>query len=404
MPRLAGAFFFGHAGGVSPPEPAAAHACTLDGHRARWLPDGDATFAAMLELVAAARVSIALESYIVRPGEPAASLVRELLAARARGVRVRVLYDAFGCEGLPDDVFGPLAAAGAEVRAFSPARRLRLAFRNHRKLLVCDERRAIVGGHNIGPEYTGDGITHGWRDLALLIEGPIGAELALTFDAMFALAPMNPGAIREFRAGVRARGRRESAGPVRLLTTGPGWPAGELSRALRFDLHSARQVRCMAGYFLPPTRMRRALQRCAARGGAVQLLLAGRSDVPIARYAAEHLYGGLLAGGAQIYEYQPQILHAKFIVMDDTVYIGSCNLDRRSLNINYELLLRLEWPQLAALGRDLFGQSLIHSRPVVATSWQSGRHWWERLRSQAAYWLLSRVDPLLARRGLRSLS
>src|ERR1700741_3160736 len=131
MPRLSGAFFFGPAAGVDSANPAY---CSLDGHRARWLPDGDATFAAMLELVAAARESICLESYIVRPGEPAESLLRELLAARARGVHVRVLYDAFGCEGLPDSVFGPLADAGADVRAFSPARRLRLAFRDHRKL------------------------------------------------------------------------------------------------------------------------------------------------------------------------------------------------------------------------------------------------------------------------------
>jgi cardiolipin synthase len=378
--------------------------CFLNGHRARWLPDGDSTFAAMLELLASARESICLESYIVRPGEPADSLRRELLAARARGVHVRVLYDAFGSEGLPDTVFGPLAAAGGEVRVFSPAPRLRLAFRDHRKLLVCDDVRAIVGGHNIAPEYAGDGVTRGWRDLALQIDGPIGAELAATFHAMFALAPMNGTAIRDFRARVRLRKRKESAGTVRLLTSGPGWPAGELSRALRFDLHSARDVRCMAGYFLPPSRIRRALHRCADRGGAVQLLLAGRSDVPIARYAAEYLYGGLLAGGARIYEYQPQILHAKLILMDDTVYVGSCNLDRRSLSINYELLLRLEWPELAALGRGLFQDSLVHSRAVSATTWHNGRRWWERLRSQAAYWLLARVDPLLARRGLRSLS
>jgi cardiolipin synthase A/B len=376
--------------------------CVLDGHRARWLPDGDATFAAMLELVSSARRSVCLESYIVRPGEPAASLLRALLGARARGVQVRLLYDAFGSEGLPEGFFAALEAAGGEVRAFSPARRLRLAFRDHRKLLVCDGTRAIVGGNNIAPEYTGDGVTHGWRDLALQIEGPIGAELVASFEAMFALAPVNRAAIRDFRAAVRSR--VHTAGSVRLLTGGPGWPAGEISRALRFDLRSARAVQCMAGYFLPPSRIRRALHRCASGGGSVQLLLAGRSDVPVARYAAEHLYGVMLAGGARIYEYQPQILHAKLIIMDDTVYVGSCNLDRRSLNINYELLLRLEWPELAALGRGLFADSLAHSRAVTEAEWRAGRRWWERLRSRAAYWLLARVDPLLARRRLRSLS
>ncbi len=378
--------------------------CTFAGHRARWLPNGVTTFAAMAALVAAATQTICLEFYMVKPGEPALSLLAALLVARARGVRVRVLYDAFGSEGLPPDFFTPLQAAGGEVRVFSPARRLRLAFRDHRKLLVCDAQRAIVGGHNIGPEYAGDGVTQGWFDVALQIAGPVAAALAGSFEAMYALAPMNPSAIREFRSAVHAqRALHHPEGPVQLLTSGPGWRAGLLSRVLRHDVQQALDVRCMAGYFLPPTRMRRALRRCAASGGQVLLLLAGQSDVPVARYAAEHLYGTMLAGGARLYEYQPQVLHAKLFIVDDTVYVGSCNLDRRSLNVNYELLLRLEWPELAARARTLFAGALGHSREVPADSWRRRRQWWEWLRARAAYWLLTRIDPLLARRPLRSL-
>ena len=384
----------------APATPADPPDCVLAGHHAHWLSDGDATFAAMGALIAGALESVCLESYLVRPGQPAETLLAALLDARRRGVQVRVSYDAFGSEGLPAAFFAPLQAAGGEVQVFSPARRLRLAFRNHRKLLVCDARRAIVGGHNIGPEYTGDGVRRGWRDLALQIEGPIAATLAASFAAMYTLAPLNAAAIREFRRAVRAH--PSTSGPVRLLTSGPGWPHGVLSRTLRLDLKGARAVRCMAGYFLPPSRIRRALHRCAAAGGLVQLLLAGKSDVPVARYAAEHLYGAMLSGGAQLYEYQPQVLHAKLILMDDTVYVGSCNLDRRSLNVNYELLLRLEWPELAASGRALFADALEHSRAVPAGQWRARRRWWERLRSRAAYWLLTRIDPLLARRRLRS--
>jgi len=270
-----------------------------------------------------------------------------------------------------------------------------------------DARRALVGGINIGPEYQGDGVTRGWFDLALQIEGPIAAGMAASFASMFALAPMNSDALRAFRRRRRtalalAEGRSAPA-DVRLLQSGPGWPAGRLSRALRADLAQAREVRCIAGYFLPPARIRRALRRCVRSGGVVQMLLAGRSDVPVARYAAEHLYSRMLAGGAQLFEYQPQILHAKLIILDDTVYVGSCNLDRRSLSINFELLLRLEWPELAAQARELFAAALAHSVAVPAAAWRSRRHWWERWRSRAAYWLLTRIDPLLARRRLRTL-
>lgn len=380
--------------------PAELSVCARAGHRARWLPDGDTAFAAMLALIAKASEAVCLETYMVRPGEPAVSLRAGLLAARARGVRVRVLYDAFGSEGLPATFFTALEEAGGEVRVFSPARRLRLAFRDHRKLLVCDARWAIVGGQNIAPEYTGDGVNRGWRDVALEIEGPIGASLALSFEAMYALAPISGHGIRKFRAAVRALPL--PAGAVRLLSSGPGWRTG-LSSTLRRDLRRARSVRCMAAYFLPPSRIRRALHRCAARGGHVQLLLAGKSDVAVARYAAEHLYSTMMENGAELYEYQPQVLHAKFLLMDDIVYVGSCNLDRRSLDINFELLLRLDWPELAAQGRALFEEALAFSRAVPAERWDQRRRWWERLRSSLAYWLLTRIDPLLARRPLRSL-
>ena len=380
--------------------------CVLDDHRARWLPDGDRAFAAMRTLIDGAQESIALESYMVRPGEPAATLLAALLRARQRRVRVQVLYDAFGSEGLPEDFFAALIAAGGEVRVFSPARRLRLAFRDHRKLLVADGLRAggaavaITGGFNLGPEYAGDGITRGWFDLALRIEGPVARAMAATFAAMFTLAALNGPAIGAFRGKVRLLPR--AAGAVRLLTTGPGWPVGHLARQLRVDLANARNVQCMAAYFLPPMRIRRALRRCVERGGEVQMLLAGQTDVPVARYAAEHLYARMLAAGAQLFEYQPQILHAKLIIIDATVYVGSCNLDRRSLSINYELLLRLEWPELAAQARALFAATLAHSR-AVPPAWPERRRWWEGARSRVAYWLLTRVDPLLARRRLRPL-
>jgi cardiolipin synthase len=376
--------------------------CALGEHRAGWLPDGDHAFGAMSALIDGARESVCLESYLVRAGEPASSLLAALLRARARRVRVRLLYDAFGSEGLEPEFFQPLIAAGGELRVFSPARRLRLAFRDHRKLLVCDERRAIVGGINIGPEYLGDGVHRGWCDLALRIEGPIARSLAASFAAMYALAPMTAGAIREFRRVARTL-HPAAASNVSLLHGGPGWPAGVLGRALRGDVAQAREVLCMAAYFLPPRSMRRALRRVAGAGGSVRLLLAGRSDVPVARYAGEHLYARMLAGGARIHEYQPQVLHGKLFIMDQTVYIGSCNLDRRSLNINYELLLRLHWPQLAGQGRELFARSMVHSREVTAAGWRKRRYWWERLRSRAAYWLLTKIDPFLARRPLRSL-
>lgn len=369
-------------------------------HRARWLRDGVTAINCLLDAIREAQQSVCFECYIIRPDGPGEALRSTLLAAAQRGVQVRVLHDAFGCEGLPADFFNELLAAGGEVRCFSPSRSLRAAMRDHRKLLVCDGRVGIVGGFNIGPEYYGDGINEGWFDLGLQIEGPVVAEMQRGFEAMSALAPLTPRALQNFRR--RVAGREPPLSDVMLLQRGLGWPRGRLRGALHRDLRQGRDVHCVAAYFLPGSRIRRELANCHRRGGSVQLLLAGLSDVPISKFASEHLYSRLLRAGVEVWEYQPQILHAKLLIIDDLVYVGSCNLDRRGLYINYELLLRLQWPALAAQGRQLFAAALVHSQRCELRQWRQ-RSWWQRWRSVCSYWLVSRLDPLIARRGMRSL-
>ena len=114
----------------------------------------------------------------------------------------------------------------------------------------------------------------------------------------------------------------------------------------------------MVAYFLPSWRLRRDLMRVVRRGGRVQLILAGQSDVQLSKLAAQSLYRRLLRAGVEIYEYQPQILHAKLFMVDDAVYTGSSNLDTRSLQINYELMIRFDgWRNGGAGARDFCGHA-----------------------------------------------
>jgi cardiolipin synthase len=346
----------------------------------------------------------------MREAGPAKRLVAALLRARARGVRVRVLVDAFGCEDLHQPLVMSLREAGARVAVFNPKRLLRLSFRNHRKLLVADST-AIVGGFNIGPEYAGDGVTRGWCDTGAVIHGPIAATLAQSFDAMFTLAPFNVRRIRRFRrqvlrlAAASAHLRPPAGqGPVEMLISGPAIPRRLLHRALFHDLRVAGDVAIASAYFLPTAGIRRMLYSIAQGAGRVRILLAGNTDVPLARHAAERFYPRLFSRGIMVHEYQPQILHAKLVIMDDVVHVGSFNLDRRSLQINYELLLRLQWPELAADARQWFEQALQHAPRVEPAPWSAARNIWRRLRSQIAYFVLARIDPLLARRRFRAIS
>src|SRR5207245_8310130 len=114
-------------------------------------------------------------------------------------------------------------------------------------------------------------------------------------------------------------------------------------------------------------------------------------------------YRRLLREGVEIYEYQPQILHAKLIIIDEVVYAGSANLDQRSLNINYELMIRFDSQQVAGQAREIFAANLGHCRRVTVKEWRKSRSLWRRLKQRWAYFLLARVDPYVARRQWRGL-
>ena len=184
---------------------------------------------------------------------------------------------------------------------------------------------------------------------------------------------------------------------------GPGRGFSTLRRALRNDLRTARRVQIIAAYFLPTWKLRRALQLAARRGGQVQIILPAKSDVPMALYASRRFYRTLLAAGVEIYEYQPQILHAKLILVDDIAYVGSANLDTRSLHINYELSLRLKNEKVAEGGRQLFAENLAHCKRIGPAEWRASRTFWNTLKERWAYFILARMDLYLARRQLAGL-
>ena len=305
----------------------------------QWLRAGDEIFPAMLAAIDAAGQSVCLEVYTFEDGPLGRRFLEALVRARARDVRVRVLVDAIGSIMLSNHFWDPLRQAGGEIRVFNVIGLRRVTIRNHRKLLVCDERVAVVGGFNISPAYEGDGVKSGWCDVGLRIEDPpLAKQLASSFDEMFERADFRH---KRFMRWRKFGAKKAVTLPVeQILFSGPGRGRSPFKQSLRQDLMQARDVRIVVAYFLPTWRLRRALVRVARQGGRVQLILAGKSDVPLAQLAAQSLYRRLLRSGVEIYEYQPQILHAKLIIVDGIVYTGSSNLDVRSLRINYELMIR----------------------------------------------------------------
>lgn len=353
----------------------------------------------MLQAIELATRTVCLEMYIFEPEGPGQDFLVALVDAAQRGVRVQVLLDALGSPGATPDFWHALRAAGGEVRHFHPGMSRRMLVRDHRKVLVCDDRIAFVVGFNIAPEYDGDGVESGWRDGGLELAGPVVASLAALFDEQWenALAP-SPRLVRFRRrspANVRTFGEH-----LQILPVVPGRGESCLTRALFQDLATAREVVLVTPYFLPPTKLRRAIRRVRRKGGRVQIILPAQSDVPLARLAARRLYAGLLRARLEIAEYQPRILHAKILLIDDVVYVGSSNLDQRSLHLNYELMLRVTQPDLVRRVRAEVQDLLAHSRAVDRRAWAASRSWWDRAREFFAFSLLYRIDPWVTLRAM----
>ena len=253
-----------------------------------WLCTGDEIFPAMMAAIDATKESVCLEIYVFTASPVGVRFREAAVRACKRGVKVRVLVDAVGSYFLPAKFWDSLRSAGGEVRQFNPVTLKRLIIRNHRKLLVCDGRVAFVGGFNIATEYEGDGVKSGWCDVGLKIEGALVAQLALSFDEMFARAEFRH---KRFTLLRKSDAKKVVALPKeQLLFSGPGRGRNPFKRALHQDLKRAKNVQMIIAYFLPTWRLRRELKRVARHGGKVQLILAGKSDVLLSMLAAQGLY------------------------------------------------------------------------------------------------------------------
>ena len=338
----------------------------VPGNRVDLLIDGPDTYRAMLESIAQASLWVHFENYIIR-SDAAGWRFAELLARRAReGIHVRVLYDWFGSSGTSRGYWRYLRDAGVEVRAFHRPQLVDIVSnlsRNHRKLVVADGSRAILGGLCIGCEWTGESHTGGqpWRDTAVDVRGPAAAGLDQTFGNLWELT--GAGIPPDQTAGaVPPAGNAE----VRIISGEPG-----RERAYRvielLAVGSVERLWITDAYLVAPPRLFQALRDAARDGVDVRLLVPGSSDVPLIRNLSRIGYRDLLRSGVRIYEWDGPMLHAKTIVGDHRwVRIGSSNLNPSSLLGNYELDVLIEDAGLAQTLEDQFRLDIARSREVTS--------------------------------------
>lgn len=355
----------------------AAGAPLVPGNTVDVLRDGRENYPAWERAIAEARDSIHLEMYIIHRDAVGRRFV-EQLAARARaGIKVRVIYDWFGCGSGPLlGLFEPLRRAGAEVRVFNPpswSAMFGWIRRNHRKLLIVDGHTdhgvAFIGGLCLGQAWEGTATTAAWRDTAVALRGPIVAEAERAFADSWMTAGRR-GDRGESIVPPESTLSRQAVGDidVRLIATEPF-----TASIFRLDLLVAAMARerlwIADAYFIGHGPFADALRRAASDGVDVRLLLPHGSDVGWTVPVSRTLYRSLLGSGVRVFEWTGPMMHAKTAVADSRwARIGSTNLNINSWLGNWELDVAIEDRTVGATMDAHFLEDLEHATEIELTT------------------------------------
>lgn len=372
-------------------------AAEIDGNRLDLIVDGPAHWAALMKLIGGATTSLKLYYYIFANDASGIAVREALLDAINRGVHVSLFLDGFGSSDTPASFIAPLADAGCDCCRFMPRFGRRYLLRNHQKMAIADGKRAIIGGFNIADDYFLPPTRGGWHDLGLVIEGPAVHWLSRYFDALLLWARKPKPSLRRLRKLLRQM-QPHPAGKLHWLLGGPTRRLSAWARAVKTDLEHARAADMMEAYFSPGRSMLKRIKRVVRRGGRSRIVTASRSDNGATIGAARFLYGGLLRRHVEVYEYRPARLHAKLIVIDDTVYIGSANFDMRSLFLNLELMLRIADKGFAARLRGFFEQELDDCERITPELHERRGTPLNRLRWALSYLVVGVADYTVTRR------
>ena len=368
---------------------------SISGHQLKFVFGGAERFALLLDVIAGAREALQLCFYAFGIDATGRRVVDALIEARDRGVEVTLLVDGFGTQEQPDALFAQMREAGVNFARIEPRYGRRYLLRNHQKMLIADGKCAVIGGSNIEDAYFADDPAgHSWHDIYLRIQGDGVARLAAYHSALADWVADPKSGIRSL---VTLLGRHSDAkGPLRWLYGGPSKRLNAITRALREGIVRGKQVDMVQAYFAPNWGFLRKLGSVATRG-RFRLITAARSDNNITIAAARHCYRRLLKRSAQIYEYLPQMLHMKLIVIDDVTYVGSANFDMRSLYLNTEIMLRIDDAGLADQMRGVIDQHCAHCAQVTRETHRADSSWHRRARWLFGYLIVTALDYRLTR-------
>ncbi len=314
------------------------------GNHFELLEDGEVAFARLCTEIETAKDSIHIATYILSKDATGRHIV-DLLEKRAReGIQVRLLLDSLGCWNQTRHARHRIRKAGGQVAMFMPVLPIQTQtssnLRNHRKIAIFDNYRAITGGQNIDMRFLGaDFAEDRFVDFSVVTQGPAVAYLNRTFLADWAFAAKESPA--KFQEQLRYRPEEAGDSTIEVIASGPDVESDPLwEQILRIIQEFRQSLTIITPYFIPDEVLFRSLIVKAHTGRHIRLVLPLRSNHKSADIARYHYLRQLDAAGVEILFYTPRMLHGKLILADGQVgLIGSANIDVRSLFVNFEIAL-----------------------------------------------------------------
>ncbi|WP_404343367.1 phosphatidylserine/phosphatidylglycerophosphate/cardiolipin synthase family protein [Vreelandella venusta] len=365
-----------------------------EGNRVVLLPEASRFLPAMFEAVNQAQHYVLVELYLMESGELASQVIDALEAAAQRGVGTYLLLDGYGAMGLARDDRERLQAAGVALQFFNPIGFHSLArnlSRDHRKIVVVDGEVAFTGGFGAVDEFL-----EAWYEIALRIDGPAVADWETLFRRLWhsRLTRQASGGQMPLPLPSQRSATVHEDGVRGRVMSARGYRYQAIRHSLYDQVSSAQQrLWLCTPYFVPTFSLRRRLMRAARRGVDVRLLLPGaKHDHPGVRYAGQRFYQGLMKSGVRIFEFQPTFIHAKFVLADEWVSLGSCNFDHWNLHWNLEANQEIADAGFADEVQALFERNFAASQEVDAAAW-AARPWGQRAKE----WLYGVIDGWVTR-------
>jgi cardiolipin synthase len=343
------------------------------GNRIDVLRNGCQIFPAMLQAISGAERTIEFLTFIYWQGDIAEKFADALAERAAAGIKVKVLLDAFGAASMSEHLIDRMSEAGAEIRWFRPLVQWKLwknDNRTHRKVLIVDGEVGFTGGVGIAEEWEGDARDESeWRDTHFRIIGPAVHGLNGAFYGNWVEAGGTMEDALDFILPAKATGSAYIQ--VIRSSAAVGW--SDIAFLLQTLLVAAqRRLRIVTPYLAPDQVSTELLIDARHRGVNIDIMIPGpHTDKRISELSAAPEIESWLMADVAIWQYQPSMIHAKVILVDDTLAcVGSANFNHRSVLKDDEVALITDCPATVATLNQHFDEDLARCKPIDPRAWK----------------------------------